>query len=96
MGGVSCAKKDEFKPADVSRLVYLVAVGVSVARQVALELHPVHSLDASLFVSVNKEMLLGMGDVVKDETVQRRNEQHAEARRLVDLLPLPLVEKPSE
>src|SRR5215510_10677907 len=59
----------EFKRADVSCLVYLVAVGVSVARQVTLELHPVHSLDASLFVSVNKEMLLGIGDVVKDETV---------------------------
>src|SRR5262249_24380502 len=59
----------EFKPPDASRLVYLVAVGVSVARQVALELHPVHPLDAPLFVRVNKEMLLGVGDVVKDETV---------------------------
>src|SRR5262245_41660344 len=54
----------EFKPADVSRPVYFVAVGVSVARQVALELHPIHSPDASLFVRVNKEMLLGVGDFV--------------------------------
>src|SRR5262245_46368455 len=54
----------EFKPADVSRLVYFVAVSVSVAREVTLELHPVHSPDAPLFVRVNKEMLLGVGDFV--------------------------------
>src|SRR5262245_8528361 len=59
----------EFKPADASRLVYLVAVGVSIARQVAFELHPVHSPDAPLFVRVNKEMLLCVGYIVKDETV---------------------------
>ncbi|MGH9754934.1 MAG: hypothetical protein ACREA2_19320 [Blastocatellia bacterium] len=57
--------RDEFKPADVGCLVRLVAVGVSVARQIALELQPVHSLDAPRFVRVNKEMLLGVGDIVK-------------------------------
>src|SRR5262245_17805490 len=60
---------DEFKSADAGRLVRLVAVGMGVARQVPLELYPVHSLDAPLFVRINKEMLLGVGDVIKDKTM---------------------------
>src|SRR5258708_37101304 len=63
---------DEIQARKIDGLSRRVFIGVVVARQITFELDPIHSLDASRLVGIDKEMLLGISNVIENEALRSR------------------------